>query len=307
MNAMKRSNGRLLAEGALKSCRPPGRFLFVYLALLLLLAVSAAAQGQVDAERFSRLILHGSVEEKREALFQIRNLRSEAASRLALPALRDRDEMVRATAASSVVFLPGFDAAQAVLPLLNDKSEFVRREAAYALGEIGDASATAPLIALLQKEKVLEARSAAAAGLGRIGDPSAVAPLTAILKSRPREDDEFLRRSAARSIGQIAQNLKTGSTRVLTPQNFLPDKFKEIPPGSENFESKYPQFGPAVEILLTILASNAEADDTRREAAYALGAIGSESAVSALETGASSEDPYLAEISQEALLKIRKQ
>jgi len=206
-----------------------------------------------------------------------------------------------------VVFLPSPDAARAVLPLLNDKSEFVRREAAYALGEIGDTSATAPLIALLQKERILEARSAAAAGLGRIGDPAAVASLTAILKGRPQEDDEFLRRSAARSIGQIAQGLKTGNTRVLTPQNFLPGKFKEIPPATEGFESKYPQFGPSVEVLLGTLRSSSETDDTRREAAFALGAIGSESAVSALEIESASKDPYLAEISKEALLKIRKQ
>src|SRR5256885_9009410 len=58
--------------------------------------------GQSAFGNFAKAIKSGSVEEKREALFQIRNLRSEEASRIALPALKDSSQIVRATATSSV-------------------------------------------------------------------------------------------------------------------------------------------------------------------------------------------------------------
>lgn len=257
------------------------------------------------AVSLSRSISHGSVEEKRNVLFEIRNLKSEKASRLAIPALRDGSEIVRATAASSVIFLPKTEAASVLLPLLNDKAEFVRREAAYALGEVGDSSATVPLLRIMARDKILEVRNAATIALGKIGDASAIDALTGILRNRPKEDDEFLRRAAARSIGQIAQIIGTGNRRVLTPQNFLPDKFKEID-SADDLTAQNPQFRAAADVLTRVLTSRSEADDTRREAAFALGAIGDESSVSVLRVSLNSADTYLAEIAEEALLKIRK-
>ena len=186
----------------------------------------------------------GDTEAKREALFQIRNLRSAEASRLALPALKDSNEIVRATAAGSVVFLPPDEAAQALLPLLSDKAEMVRREAAYALGEAGDPSAVTALTALLQRDKIIEVKGAAAVALGKIGDAGAVEPLNRILQDKPDEDREFLRRSAARSIGQIAQFIQTGRIDQLTPQNFLPEKFKRIDkPKYPKLAAQFPAFG----------------------------------------------------------------
>ena len=63
-----------------------------------------------------------------------------------MSALSDNEPIVRATAASSVTFLPKPEAAAALLPLLGDKDEFVRREAAYALGVVGDPSSSAQLL-----------------------------------------------------------------------------------------------------------------------------------------------------------------
>ena len=73
-------------------------------------------------------------------------------------------------------------------------------------------------------------RTAAAAALGRVGDPAAVPALVELLKKAPSEDSELLRRAAARSIGQIAQIMRSGKVRVVTPQNFLPEKFKDVGP-----------------------------------------------------------------------------
>ena len=286
----------------------------VFLCLLAVLLLNGVSYTQVSPEaniapelesRLRDQIVNGSVEAKRAALFEIRNLRSASASRLALPALRDSDPMVRSTAAASVVFLPKSEASSALLPLLNDKMEFVRTESAYALGEVQDRAATAPLITLMKSDKILEVRTAAAISLGKIGDVSAIESLLAILKTRLLEDDEFLRRSAARSIGQIAQISVTGSPSVLTPQNFLPEKFKDL--GSSDATGAVPAvFSTAIDVLTSVLRNKSESDDTRREAAYSLGAIGDKRSVPVLQTYLSGDDPYLAEICKEALLKIER-
>jgi HEAT repeat protein len=258
-------------------------------------------------ETEARLIrqLYGDTEQKRSALFEIRNLQTEQASRLAIPALKDTNEIVCATAASSVIFLPKTEAINAIAPLLNDKAEFVRREAAYALGNVGSQEAAPPLLNLLQKEKLFEVRNAIVVALGQSGDPSAIEPLVKILKRSPKEDEEFLRRSAARSIGQIVQIISTGKTGVLTPQNFLPDKYKDTG-ANTNTAARSIIFVPAVAVLTQVLKSKNESDDTRREAAFALGAIGDKSSLAILQKNMNSPDPYLAEICKEALLKIDK-
>ena len=124
--------------------------------------------------------------------------------------------------------MPKAEAAQVLLPNLQDKSEIVRRETAYALGKVGDASAVNSLLQTLQKDKIFEVRTASAVALGEIGDVSAIGELIKILQKKPKEDEEFLRRAAARSIGQIAQIVQTNDEKVLTPENFLPDKYKDL-------------------------------------------------------------------------------
>ena len=236
-------------------------------------------------------------------LFQIKNLHTEIASRLAIPALSDTDELVRATATTAVIFLPKAEAVQILLPLLNDKAPFVRGETAFALGEVGDGSATASLIRSLQKDSADEVRSASAVALGKIGDPAAIDVLTAIFKKKPTDENEFLRRSVARSIGQIAQITKIGKGIVTTPQNFLPTKYKET--ATRELEiNAIPAFRNAVVSLSKVLQNSKESDDTRREAAFALGAIGDQTSVSLLRSNLNSPDIYLAEICKEALIKL---
>lgn len=239
----------------------------------------------------------------RNALIQINNLRTEPASRLALPALHDPNEIVRATAATAVIYLPRPEAVRVLLPLLNDKAPFVRGEAAFALGEVGDASAVVPLIRVLQTDRATEVRSAAAAALGRTGDPAAVDALAETLKKKPRSDDDLLRRSAARSIGQIAQVLRSGTREAVTPQNFLPEKYK-VKLAGESPGDAFPQFRAAVGVLTKTLENRRETDDTRREAAFALGAIGDPGSAPVLRAFLNGNDIYLAEICREALLSL---
>src|SRR6478672_10112051 len=88
-----------------------------------------AAFGQSSVESLRPSISGGNVEQKRDALLRLRNLHTVEASRAAVPALQDSNDMVRATAAGSVVFLPTSEAINVLLPLLKDKSPFVRKEA----------------------------------------------------------------------------------------------------------------------------------------------------------------------------------
>ena len=294
--------------------KPSFRFFALFCATFLF-SVNFFAQNSISTETqnhqlnqeifLRRAIESGNIEQKRDALLQIRNLRSERASRLAVPALTDKSEIVRATATFSVIFLPVDEAFNVLLSLLKDKTELVRREAAYALGRIRNPNAVNPLVQVLQKDKILEVRAAAAIALGEIGDVSAIEPLNKVLQNKSKTE-EFLRRSAARSIGQIAQILQTGELQVLTPEDFLPDNFSRIE------ILKYPKlietfsvFRPANSRLIEILQNLGEADDVRREAAFALGSIGDESTISALQTNSNSKDYYLAEIAREGYRKIQ--
>ena len=274
------------------------RTVFSLVLIFAFFAVNSFAQ---NLESIRTDLASGNTELKRNALFQIKNLHTDIASRLAIPALSDTDELVRATATTAVIFLPKAEAVQILLPLLNDKAPFVRSETALALGEVGDGSATASLIRLLQKDSADEVRSASAVALGKIGDPSAIDVLTAIFKKKPTDGNEFLRRSAARSIGQIAQIVRSGKNRVVTPQNFLPSKYKEYPRPESYFLEITPD---TISTLLDVLKNRKESDDTRREAAFALGAIGDESSVALLRSNLNSPDIYLAEICKEALIKL---
>src|SRR5690242_14316964 len=105
------------------------------LALFVVFAGLVAAASSQDLARIADNISHGSTEQKRNALAELRGLRSPEASLIAIAGLRDHDELVRATAINAVVFLPEPEAAAVLVPLLSDKAEFIRREAAYALGE----------------------------------------------------------------------------------------------------------------------------------------------------------------------------
>ncbi|MBP6212392.1 MAG: HEAT repeat domain-containing protein [Pyrinomonadaceae bacterium] len=272
--------------------------------LFMLFACFAVTTSGQDIEKLAELVRTGSTEQKRDSLFDLRNLRTAAASRAAVPALSDADAIVRATAASSIVFLPETELAVYLRPLLSDKDAFVRREAAYSLRNDRTGIATSALIKLLLEDSVMEVRTAAAVALGS-GDSSAVEALTRILAKKPKDDNEFLRRSAARSIGQIAETVRGGRRQNVTPQDFLPEKFKytalaDMPAASA------PQFRQAVTVLLKVAANSKETDDTRREAAFALGGIGDRSAVAFLTANLTNKDTYLAEICREALLKLPK-
>jgi HEAT repeat protein len=250
-----------------------------------------------QADRLQR----GDEETRRDALHKLRVSESENASRIATEGLTDRSEIVRATAPFSVLSLPSNEAAENLLPQLKDRSELVRRETAYALGRTRNIRAVQPLLDILQRDREYAVRCAAAVALGEIGDISAAAALIRILQRNPREEEEFLRRAAARSIGQIAETtlLKEflAQTEILNYDEFVLSNRATL-------TQRHPALQTAVPVLIKMLQNRNEEDDPKREAAFALGAIGDSRATLILQANLNAEDYYLAEISREALRKI---
>jgi HEAT repeat protein len=189
--------------------------------------------------------------------------------------------IVRATSADAVLSLPVEESAASLTPLLTDKDEFVRREAAYALGRTRSLGAVAGLIERLLTDKSDEVRGAAAVALGQISNAGAVSSLASVLnpqsaaatskksKKTKREQNPFVLRSAARSLGQIGDRA-------------------------------------GVPALIVALRDEKVENDVRRESAFALGVIGDPAAVPALREALTALDPHLAAASGDAIRKIQR-
>lgn len=241
-------------------------------------ASSASVQQQLEIQR--RRLSSSDVEERRCAVMSLGWMSRPDSSRAAAAALKDPEAIVRATAARAVLSLPADEAALLLLPQLTDRDEFVRQETAYALGETHSRRATPSLLSVLERERQDSVRGAAVVALGLIGDEAAVVSLAQMLNAnspasgllnrlrrKRKVENEFVRRSAARALGQIG-------SRAGVPS------------------------------LIAALADERAPDDVRREAARSLGLIGDPSAVASLQAALSARDPYLSRIAYEALLKI---
>ncbi|MFZ0748114.1 MAG: HEAT repeat domain-containing protein, partial [Pyrinomonadaceae bacterium] len=101
---------------------------------------------QREIERQRQRLGSLEVEERRDALMRLANLKRPEASRAAAAGLNDASPTVRAAAAHAVISLPNHEVAALLLPLLKDKIEFVRREVAFALGTTRHPSALSDLV-----------------------------------------------------------------------------------------------------------------------------------------------------------------
>ncbi len=275
----------------------PGTVLMIVMGGVLASTVVAQDPSVAEARLSSK-----SSEARRSAVHELRTIGTEAASRAALPALRDANVMVRAAAAAAVIHLPPFEAVEALTPLLSDRAELVRREAAFALGGIGGSGSVPPLVARLGKERSEAVRSAIVIAIGNSGEVQGLPALVEVLREKPTEANDFTRRSSARAVGRIAQKLRTGRTDRTSPQNFLPGEFKDDM--AERGLEAPADFGEASRELRRVVSDPNESDDVRREGVYALGAIGDASAGELLEPLTRSTDPYMSEIAKEAIRRL---
>ena len=310
-----RRGGRLCGRGG-EGRRRFAAGVVLYFALCLfghnISAQTAAPSIWLETSARLKSQLSGDIEQKRSALFEIRNLQTARASFLAVPALKDSNEIVRATAASAVVFLPKTEAATLLMQLFSDKSEFVRKEAAYSLGEVGDDramlgeenyGATADALwRLLEKEKSAEVRSAVVIAMGKVGGLRSVERLYWYLTKSESKSEEFLRRSAVRSVGFVAETLRSRK-RII---HYLERGITEEEFRTKDYSSEFRYFEAASKLFIKMLQDSTENDDVKREVAAALGNIGSKASVSALTANLNAVDPYLAQACKDALLKIRK-
>ena len=230
---------------------------------------------QREIERQRQRLSSTEPEERRDAVMHLANLKRPDASRAAAAALGDEIPAVRVAAAHAILSLPSNEAANLLLPLLKDKIEFVRRETAFALGESRSRAATTALVDLLLHDKKQSVRGAAAVALGQIGGEDALAALSQVVtgqgskkKKSKSFEEEFVVRSAVRSLGQIRSNA-------------------------------------SVPALISALEDETNSMETRREAAIALGSIGDPTALPALQaTFGTNADPYLAEAARAAIRQI---
>ena len=234
---------------------------------------------QLEIEKQRMRLSSSEVEERRDALTRLGSMHNPQASRAALTGLRDSAAIVRVSAADAILSLPPDESAVSLIPLLSDKDEFVRRETAYALGKTGSRMAVSVLIERLINDKMDAVRGAAAVALGQIRDETAVTSLASVLdsqsgavptkrsKKKKKQEDPFVLRSAARSLGQIGS--RAG----------LPALFRALQ--DEQGEA-----------------------DVRRESAIALGSVGDSSALPALREALTALDPYLSQAAEEAIRKI---
>ena len=239
---------------------------FAFCAFLWLISVPALAQDAI--QRQQQRLNSSDVEERRDAVMHLGAMRREAASRAVLPALKDAEPIVRATAAKATLSLGSDASAGYLLPLLNDKDEFVRRETAYALGMTKSRSATTALGERLLSDKEDGVRAAAAVALGEIADEAAVVPLVKAL-TPTKKANVFVLRAAAVALGRIKSRAGTAA-------------------------------------LISTLSNKQLPSDVRREAARSLGLIADPTAVDALRAATTDHDPYLAQIAFEALKKLNR-
>lgn len=243
-------------------------------------ASTALTPFQREVEREHTRLGSAATEDRRDAVLRLGSMKRPECSRAAAVALHDPAAIVRATAARAVLSLTPEEAAAALLPLLRDRDEFVRRETAYALGETRSRVAVPALIAALTGDKKPSVRGASAVALGLIGDEASVTPLTQIVsrtpassgllrrvRHKPSEENEFVCRAAAVSLGQIRSRV-------------------------------------AVPALIAVITDERAGTDVRREAARALGLIGDPEAAAALRTVLNARDPYLSRLAYEALRRI---
>jgi len=250
-----------------KSTKRFNSFFCAFCAFLWLACFAVVAQDGPIQKQQQRLN-SSDVEERRDAIMRLGAMRREAASRAALPGLKDVSPLVRGTAAKAIISIGAEESVPYLLPLLDDKDEFVRRESAYALGLTHSRSATAALSERLLNDKEDGVRGAAAIALGHIADEAAVVALVQTLEQK-REKNVFVLRAAATALGQIKSRAGTAA-------------------------------------LVAVLGNEKLPSDVRREAARSLGLIGDPTAAPALKAASMSEDPYLSRIAHESLKQLSR-
>lgn len=219
-------------------------------------------------------------------------------------ALKDRDILVRDKAEEALGKIEGGSAVGPLVEILREKRSFLRQlfsdtrgRAVRLLREMGDASAVEPLIEMLKDEGDFVGRALAAELLGRIGDPRAIDPLAEALTKSRGAKYAGVRKKAAEALGRIEDDrAREALSRALESEDMgVLTAVIEVVTERDG--------GSAANSLTQLLDHNYSA--VRLQAAQALGEIGEEKAVEALEPVTQDKDPFVRKAARDAIDRIR--
>lgn len=200
--------------------------------------------------------------DREQALRQVTDRRFTLAADEVLEALRDPSPSVRREATLAVATFGDKRAAALLLEHMQQHPELIEEETVEALGQLGDAETVPALIELLDSPRAL-IRRAAAKALGSTGEPSAIPALT--LAARAPGDSD-LRRAAIQSLRKLDA---TEASEAIC------EALYDDSPGARVAAAEaiiHLQLTQAADDLRHSLAWFT--DDSRSEAAYGLGVVG---------------------------------
>ena len=224
-------------------------------------------------------------------------------------ALSDEYYVVRYTAADALGKTGSEDAVPALISALHDEDQFVREHAAYALGKIGSKSAVGPLITALDDQQDT-VRAAVAIALGDIGAEGAEIDATVtklIAKLQDKSLDVWARSSAVFALSRIGQESAVGPLIEALGDEYMISSTAAYALGRIGNEAAINALLAALQVegsdivqdvmnalgatkseagldtLIAILQDESCDSGRRGEAAYAIGATGSERAIQALK------------------------
>lgn len=210
-----------------------------------------------------RLSVSADASDRELALRQVSDKRFTLAADEVLAALSDPSPSVRREATLAVTKFGDKRATALLLEHMRQHPELIEEETVEALGQLGDKDAVPELIELLDSPRAL-IRRAAAKALGSTGDSSAIPAL--VLAARAPGDSD-LRRAAIQSLRKL--DAESASEAIC-------EALYDDSPGA--------RVAAAEAIIHMELSDSAEdlrqaivwfTDDSRSEAAYALGVVGS--------------------------------
>ena len=212
--------------------------------------------------------------------------------------LNSSDEEERRGAVLALATLETPAARGLLVSALGDTSERVRAAALTALGELGDPSLAAEVAPLLIRDKSIFVRKSAAYALGRLHSPAGTAALVTALKDKNVE----VRGAAAVALAEYAD------AQAIEPlARALTDKSEFVRAQSARALGVNSRAArSAVQNLIRVLTSDPDYEP-KRQAAWALGEIGDQSALPALEAARRANDPYLSSAALTAIEKIKQQ
>jgi HEAT repeat protein len=245
---------------------------------------------ELSLGKLIRMIKNEDVDQRRNAVLALAEIKDPRAVESLIDALRDEAEGVRQQTAFSLGELKEPRAVEALAAALQDEADNVRENAARALGQIKDPRAVGPLVKALADDAAAQEVSVALAAIGK----PAVEPLLAAL----RDKDEGVRSYAATTLGEIKDPRAVGPL-IRT----LADEEEDV--GESAADALAEIKGPAVEPLVVALKD--ENPDVRWWAASVLGKIKDARAVEPLLGVLQDQDPKVRQKAAAALQALTGQ